>query len=94
MASSDEMVEFLTILEDGIRTIQVEDEQGTSSVHSLLHQCEDILEIVVYASDLFPAGCGDAIVHAVTEVYKNIEANSLRDSHRRGRPCVNVSETH
>ena len=59
--SSDEMIEFLTILEDGrsIRTIQVEDEQGTSNVHSLLHQCEDILEVVVYASDLFPAGCGD-----------------------------------
>ena len=36
--SSDEMIEFLTILEDGIRTIQVEDEQGTSNVHSLLHQ--------------------------------------------------------
>ncbi len=50
----------------------MEDEQGTSSVHSLLHH---LLEIVVYASDLFPAGCGDAIVHAVTEVYKNIEAN-------------------
>ena len=91
--SSDEMIEFLTILEDGIRTIQVEDEQGTSNVHSLLHQCEDILEVVVYASDLFPAGCGDAIVDAVTEVYKYIEVNCLRDSHRRERPCVNVSET-
>ena len=71
----------------------MEDEQGTSNVHSLLHQCEDILEVVVYASDLFPAGCGDAIVDAVTEVYKYIEVNCLRDSHRRGRPCVNVSET-
>ncbi len=91
--SSDEMIEFLTILEDGIRTIQVEDEQGTSNVHSLLHQCEDILEVVVYASDLFPAGCGDAIVDAVTEVYKYIEVNCLRGSHRRGRRCVNVSET-
>ena len=61
--SSNEMIEFLTILEDGrsIRTIQVEDEQGTSNVQTFSK---------LLFMPLTPAGCGDAIVDAVTEVYK------------------------
>ena len=45
--NTDEVIEFVTIMEESMKVIQLEDEQGSSSVDMLLHQCEDILEVVV-----------------------------------------------
>ena len=68
----------------------MEDEQGSSSIDMLLRQCEDILEVVVYAQDLFPDDSGDAVVKAVSDVYKYLETRKYAP--KRGRPSATQLE--
>ena len=86
--STDEKIEFVRLMEESIRIIQLEDEQGSSSVDMLLRQCEDIL---VYAQDLFPDDSGDAVVKAVSNVYKYLETRKYAP--KRGRPSLDICST-
>lgn len=96
--NSDEIIAFLSMLENTLVTIHRQDEEidhdeENSRVDTLMHLCEDMMEELVYAGELLPFGSGDIILEVVCEVYKYLEEKRNRSERvrARGRPCLDIA---
>lgn len=88
-----EMLDFLTVIEGEILRVQAADEQGTLSIDVLLAECEDIMENVVFVSDLFPPELQDTVVKAIADVHLSLENKKSALSRTRERPSIDISES-